>query len=408
MDAPVPAPHRSFGAQPLEEGVDLRRQLVGVVGDGAVHVGHRPAELVGQPPVRGEAQRRGVEVGSAVAQDHEAEVLLHEPAGRVERVEVPGDDRLAGGLRARARAPRADAAPTSGVSRAANTSPWRSSSSTALRTRSRSRSSSPRSHPTSSRLRVAIVSHGGPGCSGSSSSQSGALTPPPVGAGGPSAARRWRARPPRHRAPGLRWPRRAPATSRRMVARPNRRWNGDAAVRRLCTRSAGTSSRWCTRAPDATTSTSPSSALPARRWASAPHGTAEQRERREHEPGGEEEHDDGDGERDGERGAPDDGAAPGHRGAREQVAGPPALRSHAQHEHVAQGRRAGRGGSRSPSAAGLAGRAWRRCRARRSRSRALGGWGCRSRGRAAGGGAASCAGGGRAAPATRAGRRRMR
>ena len=39
----------------------------------------------------------------------------------------------------------------------------------------------------------------------------------------------------------------------------------------------------------------------------------------------------------GERGAPDDGAAPGHRGAREQVAGPPALRSHAQHEHVAEG-----------------------------------------------------------------------
>ncbi len=141
------------GRRRPQEGVDLGGQLVAVVGDGPVDVGHRVAQLVGQPPVRREAQRCRVEVRGSVAQDHQAQVLLHEAAGGVEGVQC----RI--GHRRRWRPPRGSAPRrtprrTAGVSSAANTSSWRSASSCALRSRSRSRSSSTSSQAPRSRVRV--------------------------------------------------------------------------------------------------------------------------------------------------------------------------------------------------------------------------------------------------------------
>ena len=91
-----------------EERVDLGLELLGVVRDRGVDGRQRPPELLVQAPVRGEAQRGRLEAVAAARVDHQAEVLLHQPAGRVEGVRRrrPGPGRVDQGS---ARAPAPDA-----------------------------------------------------------------------------------------------------------------------------------------------------------------------------------------------------------------------------------------------------------------------------------------------------------
>ena len=388
----------------------LAGQLVGVVGDGAVHLRHRPAELVGEPPVRREAQRRGVEVRRAVAQDHEAEVLLHEPSGGVERVEVGGHGGLAGGLEdelehlertpRRPRGCRGRRTPRRAAPRGARPC-----------ARGRARGRRRRS---SQPVRVEVARrHGEPRrtrlrAGARRASRARSRRCPPAGRDGSShgvgpvgrPGRRARARPPR----------REPATSRRRVARPRRRWNGDAVVRRLWTRSVGHQLEVVHERAGRD-----DEHVAVERAAGPPVGQraprdAEQRERREDDARrGAGASTTGMVTRDGERGAPHDGAPPGDRRRAAAARAGASARSPCTRT------------SRSPSASrrtsgivmavccwsprpGVA--ALKQVDAHDARAR--GGAGCRSPERAGGGGAASCAAGGRAGPGSRGGRRRRR
>ena len=95
-DAPVEPPHQPARFEHGEEAVDRRFELRGIARHRRVDRAERPADLVGEPPARRRAQRRPNQpVGSIALRQQQAQILLHQPAGKVERMkprlrDVPG------------------------------------------------------------------------------------------------------------------------------------------------------------------------------------------------------------------------------------------------------------------------------------------------------------------------------
>ena len=87
--APVDAPDRPRDLEVGEEAVGRRGQAVRKARHRLVDDLERPAELVGEPPVRGEAHDPGDQPIGGLATLQQAQVLLDQPAGQLERRRAP-------------------------------------------------------------------------------------------------------------------------------------------------------------------------------------------------------------------------------------------------------------------------------------------------------------------------------
>jgi hypothetical protein len=88
--APVGAPNGTLDLEIGEEAVDRRAELIAEAGHRPVDLVERPAELVGQTPVRREANHAGDQPIAGPTPAHQTEVLLDEAAGELERSFAPG------------------------------------------------------------------------------------------------------------------------------------------------------------------------------------------------------------------------------------------------------------------------------------------------------------------------------
>ena len=85
IDRPVEALHRRLDAQIVEDARDDLLHPPRKAGHMGVDVRHVEADLLGERPCRGEAQRGGGEAPAGFAARHHAEILLHETAGDEQR-----------------------------------------------------------------------------------------------------------------------------------------------------------------------------------------------------------------------------------------------------------------------------------------------------------------------------------